>query len=280
MKKKQEYCGYITIIGRPNVGKSTLINAIVGKNISITSKKKNTTQRNIIGIKNNGIYQSIYIDTPGVYFHNTKNLKIIKNTNLVIFVIDRNIWKKEDEIIFNKVKKINIPIIYVINKIDKLLNKNDILSYIDIISKKINSTEIIPISVKRRKNIIFLEKIVEKYLVKNQHIFPKDYITTNSFYFSISEIIRKESIFFLRDELPSIIKVKIDSIQDNYKKLHINAIIYVNNKRQKKIVIGTKGEMIKKISISSRYYIEKENNKKVYLLIWVKEKLKIKEHFK
>ncbi|QFQ32435.1 GTPase Era [Buchnera aphidicola (Aphis fabae)] len=278
MNKKQEYCGYITIIGRPNVGKSTLINEIIGKNISITSKKKNTTQSNIIGIKNHEIYQSIYIDTPGVCYHDIKSLNIIKNTNLIIFVIDRNIWKKEDEIIYNQIKKINIPIIYVINKMDKLFNKNNILSYIDMLSKKTNSTEIIPISVKKRQNIFSLEKIVQTYLTKNQHIFPKNYITTNSFNFSISEIIRRQAIFFLRDELPSILTVKVESIKYNYKKLYINAIIYVNNKRQKKIVIGTQGDIIKKISMSSRYYLEKENDKKVHLSIWVIEKLKIKEH--
>ncbi|QIQ41289.1 MAG: GTPase Era [Buchnera aphidicola (Aphis urticata)] len=270
---KQEYCGYITIIGRPNVGKSTLINEIVGKNISITSKKKNTTQFNIIGIKNNKNYQSIYIDTPGVYYHDIKNLKIIKNTNLIVFVIDRNIWKKEDEIIYNKIKTMNIPIIYAINKMDQLLNKNHILSYIKILAKKTNSTEIVPISVKKRQNIIALEKVVKKYLPKNKHIFPKNYITTNSFKFSISEIIRKQLIFFVRHELPSILKVKIESMKYNTKKIHINAIICVENKRQKKIVIGNQGAMIKKISMSSRYYLEQENNKKVHLLIWVREKL-------
>nr|WP_238967846.1 GTPase Era [Buchnera aphidicola] len=272
--KKIEYCGYITIVGRPNVGKSTLINEIVGKYISITSKKKNTTQSNIIGIKNSENYQSIYIDTPGVYFHNIKNLKIIKNTNLIIFIIDRNIWKKEDEIIYNKIKRINIPIIYAINKIDQLLNKNNILSYIDMLSKKTNSTEIVPISVKEKQNIIELEKIVKQYLPKNKHIFPKNCITINSFEFSISEIIRKQLILFLRDELPSIVKVSIESVKYNIKQMHINAIIYVENKRQKKIVIGTQGEMIKKISILSRYYLEKESNKKVYLRIWAKEKIK------
>jgi len=278
VNKKQEYCGYITIVGKPNVGKSTLINEIVGKNISITSKKKNTTQSNIIGIKNNEIYQAIYIDTPGVYCHDIKNLKMIKNTNLILFIIDRNIWEKTDEFIYNQIKKTNIPIIYVINKMDKLSNKKNILLYIDMLSKKTNSTEIIPISVKKRQNIISLEKIVQTYLTKNKHIFPKSYITTNSFYFSISEIIRRQSIFFLRDELPSILQVKIESIKYDDKKLHINAILYVNNKRQKKIVIGEQGRIIKQISMSSRYYLEKENNKKIHLLIWVIEKPQIRKN--
>ncbi len=125
---------------------------------------------------------------------------------------------------------------------------------------------------------ISLEKIVQTYLTKNKHIFPKSYITTNSFYFSISEIIRRQSIFFLRDELPSILQVKIESIKYDDKKLHINAILYVNNKRQKKIVIGEQGRIIKQISMSSRYYLEKENNKKIHLLIWVIEKPQIRKN--
>jgi len=274
VNKKEKFCGYITIVGRQNVGKSTFINKIIGKNISIISKKKNTTQTNIIGIKTINSYQFIYIDTPGVYDNNIKNLKVIKNTNLILFIIDRNIWKKEDEMIFNKIKKINIPIVYIINKIDKLLHKSDILSYINILSKKTDSTEIIPISIKKTKNIVYLEKIIKKYLPKNYHIFPKNYITTNSFEFSISEVIRKQLIIFLRDELPSLLRVKIESIKYEFKKLHIHAIIYVNNANQKKIVIGHQGNMIKKISMLSRQNIEKQNNKKVYLLIWVTEKIK------
>ncbi|CAL4321972.1 GTPase Era [Buchnera aphidicola (Protaphis terricola)] len=273
MKKKQKYCGYITIIGRTNVGKSTLINQIVKKNISITSNKKNTTKKNIIGIKTNEFYQSIYIDTPGIYSNDINSLKIIKNTNIIIFLIEAHIWKEKDEIILKKIKKTNIPIIYVINKIDKLFNKNKILPYINFLSKKTHSTEIIPISAKKRENINILENIIKKYLPNNLHVFPKNYITTNSFYFEISEIIRKQVIFFLRDELPSIIRVKIESIKDQFKEIYIHAIIYVKNKRQKKIVIGYKGEMIKKISVSSRYHLEKENNKKTHLFILVLEKI-------
>ncbi|CAL4322085.1 GTPase Era [Buchnera aphidicola] len=277
----EEYCGYITIIGKANSGKSTLINKIIGKNISITSNKKNTTQKNITGIKTKEIYQSIYIDTPGIKLYKKKelerlvtnnNLKIIKNSTLIIFVLDGISWKIDDELVFNKIKKNNIPIIVAINKIDKIKNKNTILPHINFLLKKINPITIVPISAKKEKNIIVLEKIIRSYLPKKNHIFPKNYITTNSLFFSISEIIRQKLIFFLRDELPSTTSVKIESIEKKINNiLWIKAIIYVQYERQKKIVIGTKAEIIKKIGILSRLNIEKEINKKVHLLIWVKK---------
>lgn len=281
MKKIKKYCGYITIVGRPNVGKSTLINKIIGKEISITSKKKNTTQKNIMGIKTNNTYQFIYVDTPGINTDKKKeikredNLKIIKNSALIMFIVDRTIWKIDDEIILNKIKKNKIPIILVINKIDKIINKNIILPYIKITSKKINPIEIIPISAKKRENIALLEKIIRNFLPNNNHIFPKKYITTNSLFFSISEIIRQQLIFFLRDELPSTTIVEIESFEKREKKIsYIKAIIYAKNKRQIKIIVGKNAKMIKKISMLSRFNIEKKLYMKVHLLLWVKEKNK------
>ncbi|QCI24899.1 GTPase Era [Buchnera aphidicola (Rhopalosiphum padi)] len=283
MKKKTEYCGYIAIVGRPNVGKSTLINEIVGNEISITSKKKNTTQKNIIGIKTKKSHQFIYIDTPGIHITKKKdikekqdnNLKIIKNSILIVFIIDRTIWKIDDEIVFNKIKKNKIPIICVINKIDKIQNKRLILPHINFLSKKINPIEIIPISAKKRENITLLENKIYPYLPKKNHAFSKKCTTTNSLFFSISEIIRQQLIFFLRDELLSTTTVEIESLKEKIKKnLYIKAIIYVKKERQKKIIIGKKAAIIKKISMSSRFDIEKKMNMKVHLLIWVKEKIK------
>ncbi|AYN24801.1 GTPase Era [Buchnera aphidicola] len=281
MKKRKQYCGYITIVGRPNVGKSTLINEIIENEISIISKKKNTTQKNIIGIKTKESHQFIYIDTPGIYFNKRKNiqekkdnnLKMIKSSILTIFIVDRTIWKIEDEIIFNKIKKNKIPIICVINKIDIIPNKSILLPHINFLSRKINPIEIIPVSAKKRENILLLEKKIYPYLPKNNHIFPKKCITTNSLFFSISEIIRQQLMFFLRDELPSITTVEIESLEEKVKKiLYIRAIIYVKYERQKKIIIGQKGEGVKKISMLSRFKIEKKMNMKVHLVIWVKKK--------
>lgn len=280
MNTKQKYCGYITIVGKANVGKSTLINEIIGENISIVSRKKNTTQKNITGIKTEEHYQSIYIDTPGILFSKKKNYiqegisnvyKIIKNSALIIFIINQVFWTEEDEEICEKIKKNNVPVIILINKIDKISNKNILLPYINFLKKKINAVDIIPISAKKRNNTILLEKIIRSYLPQCPHIYSKEYITTNSQFFSISEIIRKELILILGDELPSIIKVKIESLQKKeIGDWHIRAIIYVKNIRQKKIIIGHDGEKIKNISILSRYNIEKKFHTKTHLFLWVK----------
>ncbi|AWH90525.1 GTPase Era [Buchnera aphidicola (Melanaphis sacchari)] len=281
MKKNQEYCGYITIIGKPNVGKSTLINNIIKEEISITSKKKNTTQKNIFGIKTKKLYQYIYVDTPGINTKKNRKIKkldhqykVLKNSVLVILITDRLIWKENDELILNYIKLMNIPIIFVINKIDKISNKNFLLPYINFIKKKINPLEIVPICAKQERDLILLEKIIKNYLPKKDHIFPSNYTTTNSLSFSLSEIIRKKIILFLREDLPLVIKVRIESIKSNNNILHIKSIIYVDNTRQKKIIIGKKGEIIKKISISSRFNIEYFLNKKIYLFIWIKNKKK------
>lgn len=272
MNIKQKYCGYITIIGKVNVGKSTLLNQIIGKKISIVSRKKNTTQKNIIGIKTQNHYQSIFTDTPGAFSDKKNNFyRITKSTTLIIFVIDRIYWTANDEKIFNIIKKNNIPIIILINKIDKISNKVILLPFIDFLKKKINPKEIIPISAKKTKNIILLNKTIESYLPKKPHIYPENYITTNSQFFTASEIIREQLILLLGDELPSIAKVEILSFHKKIKEtFDIRAIIWVQNVRQKRIVIGHKGEKIKKISMISRHNIEKEFHIKTHLILWVK----------
>jgi len=276
----KKHCGYVTVIGKANVGKSTLINKIIGKKISIVSRKKNTTQNNITGVKTQNNYQSIYIDTPGIIFNKKNNKiqyqknnfhKITKTSTLIIFIIDRVYWTENDDIIFNKIKKNKIPIIIIINKIDKIHDKKILLPFIDFLKKKVIDTEIIPMSAKKTKNIIFLDNLIHSYLPKKNHIYPEFYITTNSKFFTMSEIIREQLILFLGNELPSIIKVEIESFKKTDEiNFHIRAIIWVRNIRQKSIVIGYNGEKIKKISIISRNKIEKEFNIKAHLILWVK----------
>lgn len=279
MNIKKKYCGYIIIVGKPNVGKSTFINSIIGTKISIVSKRKNTTQKNILGIKTDKCYQSIYIDTPGVIFNKKKYEslknntlhKIIKNSVLIIFITDRIYWDENDEAILEKIKKHNIPIILLINKVDKIHHKNTLLPHINFLKKKMNFIEIIPISVNKTKSLSFLEKIIKSFLPKNDHIYDKNEITTNSQLFIISEIIREQTILRLRDELPEVVRVKIKSLEKTKKQeLYISSIIYVKNIHQKKIIIGAQGMKIKNISITSRLGIEKHLNIKTHLKLWVK----------
>ncbi|QCI25972.1 GTPase Era [Buchnera aphidicola] len=248
--KKNTYCGYIGIIGRTNVGKSTILNQLIDKKISIISKKSGTTQKNITGIKTVIQHQFIYIDTPGIEIYPTYQKKsILQNNNyinIIIFVINKINWGNIENIILEKINKTHIPTILVINKIDHIKNKKTLLPFIDLISKKKNFLDIIPISAKYAKNINLLSRSITKNLPKAKHIFPKKKITTNSKEFIISEIIREKFLQFLNQEIPYCIKIKIQLFYIDTNNIYqIYATIYVKNIRHKKIIIGKKGKKIK-----------------------------------
>lgn len=276
------YCGYIKIIGKTNVGKSTLINKFLQKKISITSKKKHTTNQEIIGIKTHKKYQLIFVDTPGFEkkekkfkFYIKKQINKIKiDANLIILVIDNLMWNYQDEIILNELNKLNKPVLLIINKIDIIKNKIDLLPYIEFIKKKKDFVGIIPISAKYKFKINLFKKIFKKYIPKSKHIFSQETTTTHKKKFIISEIIREKLIRFFGDELPYIIYVKIDKIEEKTNNLKIYSSIFVLKSSQKKIIIGKNGKKIKNISILSRKDIEKFFSKKIYLKLWVKIKNK------
>ncbi|CAL4320952.1 GTPase Era [Buchnera aphidicola (Chaitophorus populicola)] len=280
MKKiKNQYCGKIIIIGNQNSGKSSLMNKLIGKKISITSKKKNTTRENILGIKTIKNYQFIYIDTPG--FENKKNINIYKNLKLqnininnlklVILVIDKIIWDINNSYLLNFFNKKNIPNLIVINKIDKIKKKSIILPFIKYLNEKFSQTKIIPVSSKTGDNIKILEKIIKKYIPINKHIFKKNQNNNYSLKFQIHEVIRETIMRYFGDELPYSCKIKIKSIKKNVKKeIIIHAEIYVLYLRQKKIFIGKNGKKIKLCSVISKQKIEKILNTKVHLFIWIR----------
>lgn len=273
---QKSYCGYIAIIGRTNVGKSTLFNKILKKKISITSKKSKTTQQNITGIHTADIYQSIYIDTPGINKKNFYNLKkIFKNVECILLVVDRTKWYDNENYLLNYLKQINIPVLLVVNKIDLLKNKSILLKYIDQINKKFNFLEIFFISAKKKLYLNLLISKIQKLLPKNIHYFPSNNITDCSQIFLIKEIIREQFIRYYGDEIPYIIKIKIDKIILIKNKIYdISSFIIVSTINQKKILIGKNGRKIKKINNISSLKIEKLTQKKVNLIISVKIKKK------
>ena len=280
MNNEKYYCGAIAIIGQPNTGKSTLLNKLIGEKISIISKKLHTTQKCVKGIQTNGCYQSIYIDTPGIknkkyYVTNLIQKKIeqtIYNADLVIFVISNIIWNIHDSLILKKIKKNANNVILVINKIDTIKNKNILLPYINFVSKQFSFIEILFISAKTGENIEYLSKIVQQNIPKALHQFNKCQITDNTQNFMISEIIREKIIYFLRNELPYIIEIMVKQIKTTKNKIIINAIIFVKNINQKKILIGNKGEKIKLFSILSRKTLEIKFKMKVSLYLWIQIK--------
>ena len=277
-----QYCGYVSIIGKPNVGKSTIINSILNKKVSITSRKSQTTRNNIIGFKTQGNKQMILIDTPGMHIKSQKTMNkilnksaqsIIEDSDIILFVMQRLSLDKEDELIIEKIKETDQKVICVINKIDQIENKNKLLPFIEKLSSFKVFHEILPISAKTKDGINQLESIIMNNLPENMHIYSQDdFIIQDDSEFMISELIREKIIRKLGDELPHDIFVEINIFDKKDNVTEIHATIFVNRKSQKQIVIGAKGEVLKHIGTEARIEIEKYLDSKVFLKTWVKVK--------
>ena len=278
----KEYCGYIAIVGKPNVGKSTLINAILGKKISITSRKSQTTRNNILGIKTKDNKQMIFIDTPGMHVKSRKTMNkilnksaqsIIEDCDIVIFVLQRLSLDNDDKLILEKLTSISQKVVCVVNKIDQVDDKNKLLPFIDKITSTYEFIEILLVSAKTNNGLDDLISIIEKNLPENNHLYDDDFmIINNDNKFLFSELIREKIIRKLGDELPHDTYVQIDQIEDKKKFTEVHSTIFVNRNSQKQIVIGSKGEVLKQIGKEARIEMEKELNKKVFLKTWVKVK--------
>ena len=258
-QEQETYCGFIAIVGRPNVGKSTLLNKILGQKISITSRKAQTTRHRIVGIKTEGIYQEIYVDTPGLHIEEKRAINRLMNraassaigdVDLIIFVVDGTHWNADDEMVLNKLRNAKAPVVLAINKVDNIKNKDDLLPFITDLGSKFNFAHIVPISAQRGNNVHQLEKIVRQSLRKGVHHFPEDYVTDRSQRFMASEIIREKLMRFTGEELPYSVTVEIEQFKVNERGTYeINGLILVEREGQKKMVIGAQGQ---KISITSR----------------------------
>lgn len=273
--------GYIAIIGRPNVGKSTLLNKILGQKVSITSRKPQTTRHKILGIKTQNNVQTIYVDTPGIHGKNEKMLNQYMNqaalstftdVDLIIFVVAGTIWNQEDEMVLQALQKTNRPVILAINKTDLVEQKDKLLEHIKNISQKFNFAIIIPISAQSGTNIAKLEEAVSPFLPESPWYFPQEQFTDRDHKFLIAEIIREKLMRFLGQELPYAISVLVDQIEDKEGIININTTIYVERDGQKIIIVGKNGEVLKKVGTLARKEIENLFNKKVFLRLWVKVK--------
>ena len=271
--------GFVSLTGRTNVGKSTLLNSFFQKKIAITSRKPQTTRNRILGILSEEDSQIVFLDTPGVHLGYKRQLNKVMNkiashcyeeVDLVLFLIDRLKWQKEEENILNSLKTLNKPVVLVINKIDRLKDKTKLLAFIKDISQKFNFLSIIPISALKKDNLLELKKIILNNLDSGPFHFPDDSITEFSDNFYISEIIREKAINRLGDELPYRLNVVIEKINDSKKLKTIYAAIITESKSQKGIILGKQGSMIKAIGTASRKELEKEFTKKINLQLWVK----------
>ena len=273
-------CGYVAIVGRPNMGKSSLFNQILGSKLSITSRKPQTTRHRILGVKTFKNIQVIYVDTPGLHsdiprminhYMNRIALGALLDVNLIIFVIGPR-WDKQDILVLKQLQYIEVPIFLVINKTDQIKDRLKLLPLIKKASSLYSFEAIIPVSVKTGDQIESLEQKINELMPESPFYFPPEQVTDRSDQFLTAEIIREKLMRLLGQEVPYSLTITIVIFQRKEKILRISAVIWVERKGQKGIVIGKGGELLKKVGTTARIDIERLFNQKVFLQLWVKVK--------
>jgi GTP-binding protein Era len=272
-------CGYAAIVGRPNVGKSTLLNRLLGQKVSITSPKPQTTRYRILGIKTLPTGQIIYVDTPGLHrggkyamnrYMNRVAAGALTDVDVVIFMVEGLAWKDEDEYVLERLLTGNHPVILALNKVDRIRDKRELLPYLDALSKKADFKHILPISAVRGDNLIALETRVLELLPQGPPLFPEDQVTDRTERFLAAELIREKLMRNLEEELPYATTVEIERFAEEDQLLHIGAIVWVERPGQKAIVIGKQGAMLKTVGSQAREEMEQLLGKKVFLELWVR----------
>ena len=279
--KRSSRCGYIALVGRPNVGKSTLLNHFLRQKISITSRKPQTTRHRILGVHTTEDTQYIYVDTPGLHHERKKTLnrlmnetveRVIQDVDVVFFIVERMAWTDEDQLVLNALRNINKPVLLLINKIDQIQDKTRLLPYIDALSHKMSFAEIIPVSALKGHNLEVIDDVARKYLPEGQFLYPEDQVTDRSARFLAAELIREKITRQLGDELPYEVTVEIENFKDQGNVLRIDGLILVEKQGQKQILIGKDGSRLKLVGSKAREDMEKTFDKKVMLRLWVKVK--------
>ncbi|MEQ8314158.1 MAG: GTPase Era [Gammaproteobacteria bacterium] len=278
---EKTFCGYVALVGRPNVGKSTLLNHLLRQKISITSRKPQTTRHRILGINTTGSHQTLFVDTPGLHSDQRKQLNRIMNeavlttlrdVDVVVFVVERTVFNETDELVLSKLQQSRVPVILVINKVDLLKDKQLLLPHIEQLSKRYDFAEVVPISALGGHNLETLEQLVHGYLPEGPFLFPEDQVTDRSSRFLAAELIREKVTRQLGDELPYEVTVEIEKFEQEEKVLHIHGLILVDKPGQKKILIGADGSRMKQIGSAAREDMETAFSTKVMLNLWVKVK--------
>ena len=282
MTEEKTYCGFVAIVGRPNVGKSTLLNKLLGQKVSITSRKPQTTRHRILGIDTQGAYQTIFVDTPGLHIEEKRAINRLMNraatsslgdVEMVVFVVDGTHWTDDDEMVLNKLRHMHCPVVLAVNKVDVIKDKEILLPHLQMLAQKGNFAEILPISAEKGTNVEKIREMAKRLLPEGEHYFPEDYITDRSSRFMASEIIREKLMRFTGEELPYSVTVEIERFKVEEDGLfHINALILVEREGQKKMVIGNKGEKLKVIGSEARLDMERLFGQRVFLELWVKVK--------
>ncbi|SFJ84665.1 GTPase Era [Methylophaga sulfidovorans] len=272
--------GYVAIIGRPNVGKSTLINRILGQKLCITSRRPQTTRHRILGIKTTAEGQFIYVDTPGMHSDGKKAMNrymnraaaaSIDDVDVVLFVVEGLKWTEDDQRVLKRIQQdARSPVILVLNKADKLSDKSDLLPQIQQLAPQYDFAAVVPISARKGMNTDVLEQEIAKLMPEGEMIFDEDQLTDRSSRFLAGEIVREKLFRYLGQELPYSLTVEIEQFEEEEGMFRIGAVVYVERSGQKSIVIGKKGEQLKLIGQDARLEMEQLFGCKVFLQIWVK----------
>jgi len=274
-------CGYIALVGRPNVGKSTLLNRLIGQKISITSRRPQTTRHRIIGIKTLANAQLVYVDTPGLHGYSGRAMNrhmnrtasmAIRDVDVVVFLVEGLRWTPDDDLVLTELERLDCPVILAVNKVDLIADKEILLPGLQALSDRRDFTQIIPLSARRGDNVAELESCVESLLPVGAPFFPDDQVTDRSERFLVAERIREKLFRKLTKELPYGLSVEVEHFRRERYTLHIHALIWVERQSQKSIVIGKQGAVLREVGQQARIEIEKMLESKVNLKLWVKVK--------
>lgn len=280
MTDKPYRSGYVAIIGRPNVGKSTLINRILGQKLCITSRRPQTTRHRILGIKTTDHAQLVYVDTPGMHsdgkramnrYMNRAATASIEDVDVIVFVIESLKWTDEDQRVLKRLQSdADKPVILVLNKVDKTDDKSALLPQMEQLAAQYSFAAVVPVSARRGMNIEQLEAEVEQLMPEGEPIFDEDQLTDRSSRFLAAEMVREKLFRHLGQELPYSLTVDIEQFEEDNGMFRISAVIYVERSGQKSIVIGKKGELLKQVGQDARKDMEDLFGCKVFLQLWVK----------
>ncbi|HET8552031.1 MAG TPA: GTPase Era [Gammaproteobacteria bacterium] len=273
--------GFVALIGRPNVGKSTLLNRFVEQKISIVSRKPQTTRQRVLGIKTTSNAQLVFIDTPGLHGGQRKEINRQMNraaagaaldADLVLWVVEAPRWQDGDDFVLQRLADSPHPVGIVVNKIDRVKPRDRLLPYLQEIAAKRDFAFVTPVSASSGENIERLEQVVTAHLPVSPPLFPADQVTDLPQRLWAAEIIREKLLEVLREELPHAVAVEVESWQEEGKLLKVSAVIWVERDSQKAIVIGRKGSVLKSAGQAARLDLERELDQKVFLELWVKVK--------
>lgn len=274
-------CGFVALVGRPNVGKSSLLNRLVGQKISITSRRPQTTRHRILGIKTAEHYQIVFVDTPGLHtrqpramnrYLNRAAADSLTDVDVVVLVVEGKRWQEDDDWVLQKLQDLSCPVIVAVNKVDRITDKQTLLPFLQELAARRDFVEIVPVSARTGDQLAQLEAAVLKYLPQSPPLYDEDQVTDRSQRFLAAELVREKLFRKLGEEIPYGLTVEIESFREKGGVLHIHALIWVEKTGHKPIVIGNKGQLLKEVGREAREDMQQAFDQKVFLQLWVKVK--------